>query len=158
MAQESKKLAKDERFRDQFFPGGAAKVFNTKAGGFVPLPIVYRKLLGKLGHAEVRALIYLLLRASRQGLCYPPMEDMVRELGLKTKKHLMPALTSLEAKGFISMYNARGRWFFLVHDPRIAVVKLRELNQISDEEILEIDDLYIDLNQPPVDFGGDPKR
>src|SRR5271157_5496662 len=112
------KVPKDLRYRRQFLPGAEGEVFDVSEKGFVPLPIILRKLIRHLTAPELRVLIYLQLRASRYGICYPTYDEIVHELGLMGRKNLLPHLKSLEQKRFIATHAAAGKTFFLIHDPR----------------------------------------
>lgn len=148
MSTDTPKEPKDLRYRRQFFPDAETLVFDTKHKGFVPLPIMIRKLLWYLTAPELRALVYLHLRASRYGICYPTLDEIVHELGLTSRKNLMPHLESLEEKRFISMHSAAGKTFFLIHDPRIPIEHLASKGALSTQQLFEIDELYKDLGQP----------
>jgi hypothetical protein len=139
---------KDLRYRRQFFPEADKLVFDTGRKGFVPLPIIVRKLISHLSSPELRVLIYLNLRASRYGICYPPIDEIVHELGLTSKKNLLPHIDSLEQKRFISTHIAGAKRFFLVHDPRVAIEHLAAKGELKDQELFEINELLGDLNQP----------
>src|SRR5581483_7586219 len=89
---------RDLRYRQQFFPGAEALVFDTAKRGFVPLPILVRKLMRHLNAPEFRILTYLFLRASRYGVCFPTLEEMAYEIGLSGRKNLIPHIRSLEEK------------------------------------------------------------
>jgi hypothetical protein len=138
------------RYRREYFPEAEKLVFDTKQKGFVPLPIVLRKLIRHLTAAELRVLIYLDLRASRFGICYPTIDEIVHELGLTSRKNLMPHLESLEKKKFIAMHVAGHKRYFLLHDPRIAIEHLASSGTISKDELFEINELYKDLGQEPL--------
>lgn len=148
-----KREPKDLRYRRQFFPHADSLVFDTKRKGFVPLPIIFRKLMPHLSAAEIRVLVYLQLRASRHGICYPTIDEMVHELGLTSRKNLMPHLESLESKKFIGMATGAGKRFFLIYDPRVPIEHLVETGEISKEELFEINELYKDLGQEPIPTG-----
>lgn len=150
-AANNKKIPKDLRYRRQFFPESEGTVFDVAEKGFVPVPIILRKLIRHLTAPELRVLLYLHLRASRYGICYPTTEEIVHELGLMSKKNLIPHLRSLEEKRFISMNAGAGKTFFLVHDPRIAAKHLLRVGQISEQQLFEINELYADLNQRSID-------
>jgi hypothetical protein len=144
------KIPKDLRYRRQLFPGSENAVFDVSEKGFVPVPIILRKLMRHLSAPELRVLLYLYLRSSRFGICYPALDEIVHELGLMSKKNLMPHLKSLEEKRFISIASGGGRSFFLVHDPRIAAAHLLASGKISEQHLFEINELYADLNQRPI--------
>jgi hypothetical protein len=112
---------KDLRYRRQLFPGSDDCVFNTSESGFVPLPIILRKLLRHLSAPEVRVLLYLYLRASRHD------------------------------KRFIATRSNAGRTFFLIHDPRVAIKHLVAVGQVSESDLFEINEPYADLNQARID-------
>jgi DNA-binding MarR family transcriptional regulator len=141
---------KDLRYRRQFFPEAEKLVFETKHKGFVPLPIILRKLLPHLTAAELRVLIYLYLRASRYGICYPNIDEIVHELGLTSRKNLTPHLESLAEKRFIATRAASGKTFFLIYDPRVPIEHLTEKGILTKEQQDEIDELYKDLRQEPL--------
>ena len=144
------KLPRDLRYRNQLFPGSDERVFNVGDKGFVPVPIILRKLFRFLSSPEIRILLYLCLRASRYSICYPSTDEMVHELGLTSKKNLLPHLESLKEKGFISMQTSGSKTFYLIHDPRVAIKHLLSTGQIRTDDLFEINDLYAELNQQPV--------
>jgi len=147
---EQSRLPRDLRYRNELFPGSDRLVFRTSEKGFVPVPIIVRKVLRFLSSPETRVLLYLYLRASRYGICYPPVDEIVHELGLTSKKNLLPHIESLAEKRFISVRTNGNRTFYLVHDPRIAITQLMESGKVKDEDLFEINDLYADLNQAEV--------
>jgi len=147
---------KDLRYREQFFPNADALVFDVAQKGFVPVPIILRKCLRWLSPPEVRVLLYLYLRASRYGICYPTIDEIVHELGLTSKKNLLPHIRSLEEKRCISVKTTPGRTFFLVHDPRVAIQHLRATGAIKEQDLFEINELYADLNQVPLSTDESP--
>jgi DNA-binding MarR family transcriptional regulator len=138
---------KDLRYRNQYFPGADGFVFDTGRKGFVPLPIILRKILWYLTPPELRVLIYLILRASKYGICYPTLEEIAYDLGMKGRKNLTPHLRTLETKHFIKTHTASGKKFFLIHDPRIAIERLAQAGEVSEERFSEINDLLCDLHQ-----------
>lgn len=142
------KEPKDLRYRRLLFPEADALVFNTARKGFVPVPILLRKLMRHLSAPEFRALVYLQLRCSKFGICYPTQEEMAHELGLQSTKNLGPYLKSLEEKRLISTKTSMGRKFYLVHDPRIGLEYLLNSGRLTQDEIEEINQLCIDLGQP----------
>jgi hypothetical protein len=106
---ESTREPRDLRYRNQYFPGSEALVFDTKRKGFVPLPIVLRKILWFLTPPELRVLMYLVLRASKYGICYPTVEEIAHDLGMRGRKNVTPHLRSLEQKHFIRTHTASGK-------------------------------------------------
>lgn len=150
IANKGSKLPRDLRYRAQFFPDAEQLVFKVSEKGFVPLPIILRKLFRFLSSPEARVLLYLYLRASRYSICYPSTDEMVHELGLTSKKNLLPHIESLQQKHFISVRVNGNKTFYLIHDPRVAIKHLLSTGEIRDEALFEINDLYADLNQAPV--------
>ena len=144
------RVPRDLRYREQLFPGADRLVFKVSEKGFVPVPIVLRKMLRFLSSPEARVLLYLYLRSSRYGICYPPTDEIVHELGLTSKKNLLPHLSSLVDKRFISVRTSASRTFYLVHDPRVAIKHMLAAGLLRDEELFEINDLYADLDQAQV--------
>ncbi len=141
---------RDLRYRKKFFPGAEGLVFDTNRRGFVPLPILLRKLMRHLNAPEFRILVYLHLRASRYGICFPTLDEMAFEIGLSGRKNIIPHLKALEHKRAISTRTAMGKKFYLVHDPRVPLQYLIDNGEISDEEIEEISGLCYDLRQEPL--------
>jgi hypothetical protein len=144
---EPTKEPKDLRYRKIHFPQAEEVIFSTSRKGFVPLPILMRKLMRHLSAPEFRVLAYLHLRASKYGICYPTQQEMAYELGLEGTKNLTPHLRSLERKRLISTKTSLGRKFYLVHDPRIGLLHLAGTGQIRDDELDAINELCIDLGQ-----------
>ena len=151
---------KDLRYRNQHFPEGEKLVFNTRRRGFVPLAIVLRKIIWYVTPPELRVLIYLTLRASKFGICYPTEEEIAYDLGLRGRKNLTPHLRSLEKKHFIMSRTAAGKKFFLLVDPRIAIDRLVQAGEVNEDRLSEINELLSDLNQEEISRGTkkDPKK
>jgi hypothetical protein len=141
---------KDLRYRNQHFPNADSLVFSTSSKGFVPVPIILRKLLRHLSAPEIRALLYLYLRASRHSICYPTQEEMAYEVGLDGTKNLIPALKKLEQKHFISTRTSLGKKYYLIHDPRVAVEHLVATGVIAQDELDDINQLREDLGQQSI--------
>jgi hypothetical protein len=150
------KIPKDLRYRKLHFPDADAVVFDTARKGFVPLPILLRKLMRYLSAPEFRALVYLHLRVGKYGICYPTQEEMAFELGLGGTKNLVPYLKKLEEKKLISTKISMGKKFYLVHDPRIGLQHLIDTGAMRAEELEELNQLCFDLNQPPFDAPQQP--
>lgn len=146
----ARKVSKDRRLRDEVFPNSEGLVFDTNTKGFVPLPIVFRKLLRYLSATQLRVLIYLHLRAGKEGVCYPTTEEIAHDVGLKTPKHVKPQLRELGRMAFIQSRMKRGRVFYLVHDPAVAIRQLHKLGVITEDEVRDINGLREDLGQEPV--------
>jgi hypothetical protein len=138
---------KDLRYRKLYFPHADAVAFDTARKGFVPLPILLRKLMRHLSAPELRVLVYLHLRASKYGICYPTQQEIAFELGLEGTKNLSPYLKKLEAKKLISIKTAMGKHFYLIHDPRVGLQHLVNVGEIGPEELEEINQLCLDLGQ-----------
>ncbi len=149
-ADQQQREPKDLRYRRACFKDGDKLVFDTAKKGFVPLPIIMRKLLRHLSAPEWRILTYLHLRCSRYGICYPTLEEIAYELGLSGRKNITPHLRSLEDKRLISSNTMAGKKYYLVHDPRAAIEHLAAHGKLNEGEMAEINDLYEDLHQPPV--------
>lgn len=144
------KEPKDLRYRNQYFPGADKVVFDTKQGGFVPLPIILRKALWYLTPPEIRVLIYLMMRTSKYGICYPTEEEIAYDLGVSGRKNITPHLRTLEKKHFIKTHNATGKKFFLIHDPRFAIERLIQDGEVDSDRIAEMNELLGDLKQEEI--------
>jgi hypothetical protein len=71
-------------------------VFDTGKKGFVPMPIIMRKLMRHITAAELRVLLYMQTRCSRYFICYPTLEEIAHDLGLNGRRNLTPHLKALE--------------------------------------------------------------
>ncbi len=137
---------RDLRLRKQFFPNAEGVIFDTAVKGYVPMPILMRKLLRHLTPPEVRVLMYLHLRASKYRVCYPTIEEIAEELGLN-RKNVTPHITSLEKKKLIMTHFAKGRKYFLILDPRVALQHLVDTGVIAGDELFLLDELAGELKQ-----------
>lgn len=141
--------SRQERIRNDVFPGAEHDVFDTSTKGFVPVPLEFRRLLRHLTASQTRVLLYLQLRASKEGICFPAVEEIAHDLGV-TPKHVRPHLRELERKGFLRMRAKGGKTYYLLHDPAIAIRKLVDLKEIGSEELREINNLREDLKRDPI--------
>jgi hypothetical protein len=144
------KEPRDLRLRKQHFPKADELVFDTGKKGFVPMPIIMRKLMRHISAAELRVLLYLQTRCSKYFICYPTLEEIAHDLGLNGRRNLTPHLKALEKNKFISTTSAAGKKFFLVHDPRIAIEHLVQTGRINKDELFDINGLRSDLNQDEI--------
>lgn len=144
------KEPRDLRLRKQHFPKAEELVFDTAKKGFVPMPIIIRKLMRHISAPELRVLVYLQTRCSKYFICYPTLEEIAHDLGLNGRRNLTPHLAALEKKKFISTATAAGKKFFLVHDPRVAIEHLAQAGKINADELFDINELRQDLNQDPI--------
>src|SRR5438128_8902587 len=146
------RMRKDLRYRERCFPNAADEVFDPKKKGYVPLPIITRKLMRFLKDSEVRVWIYLQLRAGPEFICYPSYSDIVQESGVKSKGTVSKAVRVLEKKGFIRSYEDNGVRRYLIRDPRCAAERLCELGEMTEHELEEINDLRERFKQPLIRF------
>lgn len=149
-SQSQEKEPRDLRLRNQYFPGAEERVFDTGKKGFVPMPIIMRKLMRHLSPPELRVLVYLQTRCSRHFICYPSLEEIAHDLDLSGRRNLTPHLKVLEKKKFIATATAAGKKYFLVHDPRVAIAHLVESAEIGEDELFEINQLLSDLKQAAI--------
>lgn len=138
---------KELRYRKLYFPNADKLAFSTSRKGFIPLPILMRKVMRHLSTPEFRVLVYLHLRAGRYGVCYPTPQEMVFELGLGSTKNLTPHLRTLVRKRLISSKQTMGRTYYLVHDPRVALKYLADEGVIEGDELDAVNELCVDLGQ-----------
>jgi hypothetical protein len=153
MSAAKKKTAsdRDERIRKEVFPNSDGQVFDAKTKGFVPLPIEFRLLLRYLTPPQFRVLIYLHLRAGKPGVCYPTIDEIAHDVGVKTAKHVRPLLHALEHRGFIRSGTKGGRTYYLVLDPGVPMVKLLKDGHLTQDAFREINGLREDLGHDPVE-------
>lgn len=147
----SKRPHRDQRYRDKCFPGAEEEVFSPGDGGYAPLPYVSRELLRHLKGAELKVWVYLLTRGGPQSICYPTYEDIMRGAGVETKGTVSKAIHRLEKIGLIRTFNDRGTRRYLLRDPRLAVERLFELNEISRDELEDANDLLDRVGLPLIE-------
>ena len=95
-----------------------------------------------------------MLRADEHALCYPTVEEIAHELGKENNvSRLRRTLRDLEAMGFIVTGKDSGRMYFLVQDPRHAVVKLHALSKLHDDDLASINELLGVLKLPTIVIG-----
>lgn len=140
--------SKDEKYIEKYF--GTVSIFDKDNKGYVPLPIIYRKLLNLLTAPELRVLIYLMTRCSKAGLCYPSLEEIQHDLGLTSRRNLTPHLKGLEAKKFIITRTGNGKKFFVVQNPVEAVKHGLSTGTVTDDLLDEINQLLEDLKRSPI--------
>jgi|SRR5579872_1778895 len=141
------RINRDVRYR-QLFPDADTLTFIPARGGFVPLPIVLRKLLHVLSPPQLRVLIYLMTRCSRHGIAYPTTDEIARDLGLRNKRLIEQCIIALQNCHFVSIREADGRRVFLLHDPAVAATRLARDGRISARDLAEIEGLLADLGLP----------
>ena len=142
---------KDLRYRERCFPGAEDEVFHPTRG-FVPLPIVTRRVLKHLKDPQLRVWIYLLTRASRFQLCYPTVDDILQKTGIRSRVTFLRAIRALERAELIKTYNDAGARRYLLRDPRLAAKRLYELGDISEDELQETNDLLENLKLPAIEI------
>jgi hypothetical protein len=140
------KEPKDVRYIRKLF-GQDPKTFKTSQGGFVPFPIIYRKLFRHISTPQLRVFLYLCTRASKYCLCYPTYEEIAHDLGLGGRKNLTPHIKALESNSFISTRTSEGKKFYLIHDPVVPIAHLFRTGKLSENELDEINDLLETLKQ-----------
>lgn len=141
----------DQRYRQRCFPGAENEVFVPKGGGYAPLPLISRELLRHLKGAELKVWILLLTRGGPHSICYPTFESIVTDAGVKTKGTVSKAINRLEKIGLIRRHNDKGTRRYLLRDPRLAVERLFELNEISRDELEDANDLLAKIRRPVIE-------
>ena len=147
----TKRPHRDQRYRDKCFPGAEKEVFKPQDAGYAPLPYIARELLRHLKGAELKVWVYLLTRGGPQSICYPTYEDIMRGAGVETKGTVSKAIHRLEKIGLIRVHNDRGTRRYLLRDPRLAVERLYQLNEITADELVEANDLLETLELPLIE-------
>lgn len=141
MSTKTDRPRRDQRYRDKCFPGAEKEVFSPKKGGYAPLPYVSRELLRHLKGAELKVWIYMLTRGGPQCICYPTYEDIMQGAGIETKGTVSKAVNRLEKIGLIRVFNDKGTRRYLLRDPKLAVARLYELNEITQDEVEDANDV-----------------
>jgi hypothetical protein len=147
----SRRPHRDERYRNKCFPGAAKEVFSPARGGYAPLPYVSRHLLRHLKGAELKVWIYMLTRGGPQCICYPTYEDIMRDSGIETKGTISKAIHRLEKIGLLRVFNDGGTRRYLLRDPRLAVQRLFELQEIAPDELEDANDLLETMKLPLIE-------
>ena len=148
VAQKSEqKEPRDLRLRKQYFPGTEDLVFDTQKKGFIPLPIIMRKLMRHLSAPELRVLVYLQTRCSKYFICYPTPDEIAHDLALNGPRNLTPHIKALEKKRFIATASGGGKKYYLVYHPRVPITHLVDAGEITEQELFEINEVLSDLNQ-----------
>lgn len=144
--------AKDRnlRIRDRLFPNADQFVFNNKKGGFVSLPILYRRLLKLMKPKQLELLIYLWLRSDKYGLCFPGFDEIAHELGQQSVSRLKKTARELKTMMLIKTRNSKGRPYFLVADPRHALHKMYKDGKIEEWELEDANELLEQLKLQPI--------
>jgi hypothetical protein len=141
---------KDLRLRKQHFPTADKLTFDKQKKGFIPLPISLRKLMRYITPPQLKAYVYLCLRASQYQICYPTLDEMAHDLGFSSRKKLTPHLKTLEEKQFISTANNAGKKFFLIHDPMIAAKHLVDTGEMLEADLFDLNELLLALRRDEV--------
>jgi hypothetical protein len=146
---------RDVRLKKQYFKDADAVIFDTKGAGFVPLPILLRKVLRHLTAPELRLLIYLYTRSSKEQICYPTIDEIAGELDLN-RKNLTRPLRELERKRLISTAQASGKIYFLIHDPHVALEHMVKSGEIKGDELFLVNELCRDIKRPLIPGNSGP--
>ena len=147
----TKRPHRDQRYREKCFPGAEKEIFSPKGGGYAPLPYISRELLRHMKGAELKVWVYMLTREGPHHICYPTYEDIMRGAGIDTKGTVSKAIHRLEKIGLIKVYNDHGTRRYLLRDPRFAVERLFELNEISLDELEDANDLLERVGLPLIE-------
>lgn len=70
----------------------------------------------------------------------------MRDTGIETKGTVSKAITRLEKIGLIKVHNDGGTRRYLLRDPRLAVLRLFELKEITRDELEDANDLLEKIN------------
>jgi hypothetical protein len=147
----TKRPHRDQRYRDKCFPGADKEVFLPKGGGYAPLPYISRELLRHMKGAELKVWVYMLTREGPHHICYPTYEDIMRGTGIDTKGTVSKAIHRLEKISLIKVHNDHGTRRYLLRDPRLAVARLFELNEIGLDELEDANDLLERVGLPLIE-------
>jgi len=151
LTMKNKRPHRDQRYRAKCFPGAAKEVFSPHDGGFAPLPYISRQLLRHLKGAELKVWVYMLTRGGPHCVCYPAYDDIMRDTGIETKGTVSKAINRLEKIGLIKVHNDGGVRRYLLRDPRLAVLRLFELKEITRDDLEEANDLLEKIHLPLIE-------
>lgn len=147
----NKRIPKDQRYRDNCFPKAEKYVFDTKPGGFAPLPYVARHLLRHLSGAQLKIWNYFLTRGGPHSICYPNYEEIMAGTGIESKGTISKAIKRLVQIGLIRSHRDRSTWRYLLCDPALAVTRLYELGEIDRDELEDANDLLERIGRPVIE-------
>ena len=75
----------------------------------------------------------------------------MRGTGLETKGTVSKAINRLEKIGLVRVFNDSGTRRYLLRDPRLAVERLYELNEINHDELEDANDLLDNMDLPLIE-------
>ena len=104
-----RKKVRDLRLRERYFPEAENLVFETAKSGFVPLPIILRKLMRQLSPPQLRVLVYLQTRCSKYFICYPTLEEIAHDLGLGSRRNLTRISVNSNGRSLFPRLQGRAR-------------------------------------------------
>lgn len=138
-------------YSGQVFSGGREGSVFTEGWGICALALRLAELLRHLKGAELKVWVYLLTRGGPQNICYPTYEEIMRGAGVETKGTVSKAVNRLEKIGLIRVHNDGGTRRYLLRDPRLAVERLFELNEISRDELEDANALLERMELPLIE-------
>jgi DNA-binding MarR family transcriptional regulator len=77
---------------------------------------------------------------------------MMRVTGVETKGTVSKAINRLEKVGLIRVHNDAGTRRYLLRDPRLAIERLFQLNEINRDELEDANDLLDTMGLPLIEL------
>lgn len=150
-------MTRDERIRRRLFPG--AVPYDTRKGGFVPLPIVLRRAMFLFtSPRSFQIYAYVAMRAGPAGLAWFSMSELAFDLDFRAVAKLKPYIDELVEKGWLLRESSRGLDYFLVQDPMAVLERLRDAGRLPEDRLEAIDELLELLNQRRLSAPDEPQE
>ena len=126
------------------------KTFDTEQGGYVPLPIVFRVLLGRFEPRKWMVLTAVMMRCSKEQVAWFSLDELCHDLEYRNKGKLRTHLKGLEDDGFLAHAVEGGTEYWCAVDPVVAVEGLLAKSAFPKERIPAINDLLEMVGRPPI--------
>lgn len=143
-----KSKTKASRIYERHF--ASVPIFEAKGGRFSPLPWMLRRAQWLFATREWQLYTYFVMRSGPESVCWQTDREISYDLGIGPKK-LAPYVRSLEEKGFIETAEAEGKRYVCIVDPRHALQKLVNANQINAERLQALNDDLELMDLEPLD-------
>ena len=144
---------RSERLKERLFPD--VPCFNTKGGGFAPLPMVLRAMLWHFKPTTWMVLTAIYMRASKEGICWFEIRELGFDMDFKSAGKLRLHLRSLEDDYFIVRREEGGREYFAARDPRTAIKLLVEEGRIPQFRLDAINEVLENVKHEPIENATD---
>lgn len=130
---------REERIRFRLFKG--EKPFDPKGAGFVPLPMILRRLQFLFSPRGWQVYCYVLMRAGPSGIAWFELGEVAFDLGFKSLPKLAPYIRELVDAGWVVTASSKGKHYFMAVDPLQVIERLKAASRLSEERLEAIEEL-----------------